>query len=378
MRLLDRYLLRELLTPLGYCLGGFLVFWVSFNLISDLDDLQREKLKAIEVAHYYLLRTPRLLEEIVLPAALLLALLYTLTNHARHNELTAMRAAGLSLLRLCVPYFGVGLFFSASLYLLNEHWVPNSTDLAEQIRKRRAADQAGGASRQWHHELTFRNDRDGRLWRILAYNVETGEMREPYVQWTRPDGSRQELIAERGLRTNGVWTFYNVRQSMPASSPDAVVLWQRTNELAVAEFLETPEQIKSEIKISRLISQVNRIKAARRVQLSIAEILDYKRLNPELRPRDRALLDTQLHARLAAPWTCLVVVFIAIPFGAQSGRRNVFVGVASSILIFFGYFVLQQIGMAVGTGQYVPPLLAAWLPNAAFGGAGFWFTLRVR
>ncbi len=51
-----------------------------------------------------------------------------------------------------------------------------------------------------------------------------------------------------------------------------------------------------------------------------------------------AMLNTQLHGRLAAPWTCLVVVFIAIPFGSLSGRRNVLVGVASSILICFVFF----------------------------------------
>ena len=46
----------------------------------------------------------------MLPIALLLALLYALTNHARHNEITAMRAAGVSLWRLCVPYFVIGLW----------------------------------------------------------------------------------------------------------------------------------------------------------------------------------------------------------------------------------------------------------------------------
>ena len=373
MRLLDRYLLRELVTPLGYCLGGFLIFWISFDLISSLDEFQSEKLKPYEIAQYYAVKLPELLV-VVLPVALLLALLYALTNHARHHELTAMRAAGLSLLRLCVPYFGVGLFLSVTLYLLSEHWVPNSADLGEQIRKRHTDKQTNTVDRQWIRGLTFQNDRDVRLWRIQAYNVETGEMREPYVQWTRSDGSRQELIAERGLRTNGVWTFYNVRQSTPASSPDALVLWQHTNELAVAEFSETPERIKSEIKISKL--DVESFRSVRKAQLSIREILEYKRLHPGGTGKN-AMLDTKLHGRLAAPWTCLVVVLIAIPFGAPSGRRNLFVGVASSILICFAYFVLQQLSLALGT-RGMPPVLAAWLPNVVVGSAGFLFALRVR
>ena len=52
MRLLDRYLLRELLIPLGYCLGGFLVFWIAFDLFSDLGAFQQEKLKPLEIGEY--------------------------------------------------------------------------------------------------------------------------------------------------------------------------------------------------------------------------------------------------------------------------------------------------------------------------------------
>ena len=69
---------------------------------------------------------------------------------------------------------------------------------------------------------------------------------------------------------------------------------------------------------------------------------------------------------------------IAIPFAAASGRRNVFVGVASSISICFIYFVLLRIGLALGSGGYAPPWLAAWFPNVSFGLTGLWLAARVR
>ena len=47
MRLLDRYLLREVLIPFGYCLSGFLIFWISFDLLTEVDDFQRQKLQAL-------------------------------------------------------------------------------------------------------------------------------------------------------------------------------------------------------------------------------------------------------------------------------------------------------------------------------------------
>jgi lipopolysaccharide export LptBFGC system permease protein LptF len=39
MRLLDRYLFRELLVPLAYCLGGFLIFWNAYDLFTELQEM---------------------------------------------------------------------------------------------------------------------------------------------------------------------------------------------------------------------------------------------------------------------------------------------------------------------------------------------------
>ena len=65
-----------------------------------------------------------------------------------------------------------------------------------------------------------------------------------------------------------------------------------------------------------------------------------------------------------------MVVLIAIPFGAPSGRRNVFYGVAGSLALGFAFFVLQRLGFALGQGGQVAPWLAAWLPNIFFTGTG--------
>ena len=99
MRLLDRYLLRELLVPLFYCLVGFQIFWLAFDLFGNLQAYQDHNLDWRKIIEITLLRVPNFLNT-VLPIALLLALLYTLTNLVRHNELTAMRSAGVSLARI--------------------------------------------------------------------------------------------------------------------------------------------------------------------------------------------------------------------------------------------------------------------------------------
>ena len=109
----------------------------------------------------------------------------------------------------------------------------------------------------------------------------------------------------------------------------------------------------------------------------MAEVLDYLRLHrDDLTPRDAWWLRTQLQEQMAAPWTCVVVVLIAVPFGATTGRRNVFAGVASGIMICFGYFLLLRLGLALGSGGLLPAWVAAWMPNVTFALIGLWMMRR--
>jgi len=376
MRLLDRYLLRELLIPFGYCLIGFLIFWMSFDIFAQLSDFQKLRLKPIEVAGYYLVRTPETLV-MVLPIAFLLALLYALTNHARHNELTAMRAAGVSLLRLSIPYLVLGFLFSLGVFATNELWVPQSVEAAEEILNRHQARRGEATQKDWESKAGFYHSQDGdkdrRWWLVESYNLVTGDMIRPRVIWLPPDGTRREILAESAAYLDRVWTFTNVHvleySGVAGTLPEQI----EREFLSMPVFVETPEQFKSQIKINKL----NSFKSVRKAQLSVREILDYERLHPGDTGK-HTMLDTKLHGRLAAPWTCFIVVLIALPFGAATGRRNVAVGVASSILICFTYFVLLQLALALGTGGYVLPWIAAWSPNAFFALVGLALIWRAR
>jgi lipopolysaccharide export LptBFGC system permease protein LptF len=187
------------------------------------------------------------------------------------------------------------------------------------------------------------------------------------------------MKADRAVRSNDEWKFFNVQEyNEPPESRALLVPIMQTNVMVFPEFTETPEEIKSEIKISGADrSQRSGSGTGLKLpELSIREILSYLSLHPQ--PQRQNELYTKLYGRLAAPWTCLVAVLIAIPFGAGGGRRNVFVGVASSIAICLLYYFLQPLCLTFGSAGYMPPWLAAWLPNLVFGVAGLWMTARVR
>jgi lipopolysaccharide export system permease protein len=370
MRLLDRYLFRELLTPMAYCLGGFLIFWISYDLFTELDELQKQKLHLLDVIGYSAARTPEFLVTI-LPVALLLALLYTLTNQARHNEITAMRAAGVSLWRICAPYFAVGLAASGALFALNELLVPRSTAWADEVLHRYVPNPDDNATQQGN--LGYYNARARRLWQFTAYRAQPAELAGPKVTWPLPDGAWREIKAERAIYARGTWTFFNAIEYEQASENAQEVPLLATNLLAMPQFGETPKDIERFIRFSKYYS-LN----SKKLNIPLAELWKYLRSRPDLMPKQASYFWTKFDGRLALPWTCLVVVLIAIPFGAASGRRNLFFGVAGSIFICFSFFVVQQFSLAFGSGGHLPPWLAAWLPNLLFAAAGLVLMARIR
>jgi lipopolysaccharide export system permease protein len=369
MRLLDRYLFRELLMPLTYCVSGFLIFWVSFELFGRLDDLQSAKLHLLDVLELCIAWAPDCLVT-ALPIALLLGLLYTLSHHSRYNEITAMRAAGISLWRICMPYFVVGFLLSLALFALNEYGVPKSSDWADGILQRYVPKQETVPENRMHG---FQTDRAHRTWLFADDDLQIPRLDRVQVNWILPDDSSRQLNADHAVRTNGVWTFYAVTEYIQHRPGGPFFNLLQTNVLAMPEFTETPADIARELHFSRYEGI-----QSLRLDLPLSELWPYLRAHPNL-PRAKASeWWTKFHGRLAEPWTCLVVVLIAIPFGAASGRRNLFFGVAGSIFICFAFFVVQKVSLAVGAGGHMPPWLAAWLPNLVFGAVGIFLTARVR
>jgi lipopolysaccharide export LptBFGC system permease protein LptF len=104
--------------------------------------------------------------------------------------------------------------------------------------------------------------------------------------------------------------------------------------------------------------------------LSIPELKDYLVNNADFPEGALAPFRTYLSHRAAMPWSCLVVVLIAAPLGIVFNRRGVLAGVASSIFIFFGMIVTTNLFLALGKGQRVSAVVAAWTPNAIIGVIG--------
>lgn len=381
MRLIDRYLIREWLFPFVYCLTGFMVLWIAFDLLAELDEFTEAQMSAGEVASYYWVTMPEHFF-VVVPVALLLSLMYAINQHARQNEFIAIRNAGVGMLRMSTPYLIVGGLLSAGMFCSNEYWLPNSLREGAILRISNVQAEENPETTKldptWEVDVKFRNSAANRNWQIPAFNPKEGKMSgvgdKPIViswKWDE-DQPKRDLMAASGVWENGGWTFYNVRDYRPTEGFPESHPMKFHQKLVMDEFDETPVQIEGELKISPLFEK----RAHKRWSVSLAEIDGYGRLHPEMEKEKKAILDAQYQARLAEPLTCLIVVLIAIPFAAPSGRRNAAVGVSVGIVVCLAFFMVQQMSMAF-VGQYSAHV-AAWTPHALFGGISAWQITRVR
>jgi lipopolysaccharide export system permease protein len=361
MRLLDRYVLRNFLEPFLICFAGFIGIWLIFDLSDNITDFVDAKVSFKEVAGYYLTQLPYFIL-LALPVGLLLALLYSLSQMSRRNEIIAMLTAGRSIARLLLPLIIVGLVATAGCLALNYRLAPHAEAMKkvalEQITKKDKKKKKDELQQIEQH--LFRDRMNNRTWYVQKLRLSNTTLNGVHVTQQDEEGNitrkwyASKAVYDQRLRQ---WTLFRGMVVEFNREGDIVnkELFQGGGRV-ITDFTETPWRIAS----SQLEAQ----------NLSIPELHEYLRFNADFPEAQLAPYKTNLADRWAFPWSCFVVVFIAAPLGIVFSRRGVLAGVAASLFIFFIMILVRYLFLALGKGGRLDPLVAAWLPNAAFLGVG--------
>ena len=358
MRLLDRYLVRNFLLPYLYCVLGFLAVWLVFELGSHATEFVSGGVPLKGIVAFYGSQLPSI-ALIVLPIALLLALLYCLGRMSQSNELLAMLSSGVSLGRILVPIFVIGFLVTGVSTLLSYAPAPRA-DAQREIAE--AQIEAGHKFERLQYTLgyLFRNHADKRLWYVEKMWTDLGKPMEgiQIIQQNADDAITDKLYASQGAfdEARHAWTFKDVM--LVHYTPDGQVdTKQNLPAYEVADWSETPWRI--------LSAQLQPDK------LTVPELNQYLSINADLNRAQLAPFRTYQRVRWSLPWGCLVVVLFAAPLGIVYQRRSVIAGVATAIFLFLGILFCDNLFRALGGGDRgISPFWAAWTTNAVFGAIG--------
>ena len=350
MRLLDHYIVRNFLQPYLYCIIGFLSIWLIFD-ISDNSSIIFDKNAPLRlVLQFYWTQIPQVLV-ILLPVSLLLALLFSLGRMSRANEIVSMLTAGVSVPRVIFPLLVIGLLTTGVTQALNYSLAAHA-----ELARKNFIDQVnrGGPRETTIDAQVFRNRTDNRTWYIAHFKPETNRFSGVHVvqQDGRGNIFRDYIATEAQYEPSSRrWIFEKVKL-VDYDLAGNITRSKIVPFLIVSGWSETPYRLASA--------------NVRPEFLGIAELRHYLEANADFPETLLAPFRTQLEYRWALPWTCFVVTIMAAPLGIGFSRRGILASVAAAIALVFTMNFLTHLFLALGEGDRVSPVVAAWTPNAIF------------
>ena len=357
MKLLTKYVLREFLVPLGYCLAGFVSIYVLFELFGSFSRLVEAKLPFATVVQYFCGYLAPFFHYLA-PAAMMLATLYTMWSFCRHSEIVAMRSSGVSFLAIVKPLLAVAVLMAGFVAWVNESYVPRHAQWAKRLRA--ASFSLEKVARE--DKIAYRNTPANRFWTADALADDTtAHLLDVKVTVDRDSGVRlMAVAAERADYVDGEWWFTN--PTVRHYGPDGSEVATPTPELdamglrVFPEFREKP----SDIALQNQDWRYNSVRSKRR----------FIRTHRDLDAQQRRDFTYDAWAQALSPLACLVITLFAIPAGIASGRQSVFKGVLGALGLYFSFYGLV-IGCWVLESRWaVPPVAAAVLPYVVFLAVG--------
>ena len=371
-RILDRHVLREWLTILGIVLGATFGILMLQEMYDSFPDLRENRASSSEMLRYYAVVAPSFLS-IVLPVSVLVSVLYTFSQLHRHNEIIAMRGAGVGLLRITRWIWAGAAAFSGVLFYLNSTLIPWSVEQSRVVfdnvkyrhQEKLAADieQIGLVG-----PVTYSNRADGRLWLMGSFSAYSHRgLSAMVVELDSMRREKRRIVAHEALwdEDTGRWTFLQGREIIFDPITAEVI-----GQIRQFEREEYPEFRENPLWMMRLDKKPRDLSL-----FELAGILD----SAETADNPRLLsYAVRYHSLLASAFGCLIAAGLAVPFAVSGVRVNPAVGVSKSIGLFVVFWILTVVGNQLGEQATLPPLAAAWLPNVVMGAAAVWFLWRER
>jgi len=401
MKVLDRYIIREFLKVLTFGIIALILVSTVVDIFERVDNIVKHKPPFSVTLTFFVARIPQVLF-MICPISILLSTLLITGAFARHNEIVAMLASGVSIYRTMVPLLVIGLVVSLLMFGLNEFIVPTANRIAEESK--RIMNGKPDKRKLAKIQIWFRGIKEKRIYYINAlipephyeiHGLTVFELNKQFLPVKRLDAQRavyslppsqtqeQEeqkqktwmpnilpktlrhlIYSENQEETHyelGTWTLYQgIERSLGNSGKKTIINFQERRDYHIPRSFE---EFRRETKDPEDMNYRELREYIRALTESGYDVLEY-------------IVD--LRAKLSYPFVSLVMIIIGFPFALKSPRSGAAMGVGLSVFIGITYWVILQLGISLGHAHILPPSLAAWISHVFFASAGFYLILSTR
>lgn len=355
MRILDRYILREILPPFAIALVVLSFVLIIPFIIELAEQLIQKGVSWPTILRLMVTLLPAQLG-LTIPMALLISVLIAFGRLSGDREIVVLMACGVSPYRLLRPVFGFALVAAAATLWVMVEAIPNANQTYREITTRIVADRAEGQVRPRVFFEDFPNT-------VL------------YVREVPPAGGWQDVVAA-DTRNATQPILYVARSGRMVVNREARTIQmvledgaQHTTKAAdpaayeIARFKELVLSLDPESVFPR----VGPARGER--EMTIAELQEL-RATIEARnlPFHRPVIE--IHKKFSIPIACLVFAVLAVGLGVTNRKDGKLASFVLGLAVIFTYYVLMFGAEAMAKGALIPAWWAMWIPNVLLGAAG--------
>ncbi len=359
MGILEKYFLREYLKIFSLALSALVIIYLLIDFFEKIRRFIEYGADPLPVLAFFSFKLPRIIFEVT-PLALLIATVLLLSSFSRTHEITAIKASGVSLIRVMIPLLGMGLVVGLILLMANRSFIAK-TNLQSKIIKQTQIEKKPQTAYLKQQRVWLRLDSRTFL-NIQLIEPSQEVMYGVSLYKLTPDFSLQETLEAKELRyENGQWLMVNgiYRTFEPDFKIHTEMFEKRPMTLD-----RTPEDFQNIM--------------LREDEMTYEELELYQeRLSREGFNARR--YQVELSSRAALPFVSFIMVLIGIPSGLRGGSRaGLAKGIGLCLIIAMAYWFVLSLSISLGRGGVLPPLLSAWLANITFAGIGGYLFLQIR
>jgi lipopolysaccharide export system permease protein len=359
-----RYLLKELFPSFFLGLVGF-TFILLTGRILQLTELFVNK--GIPLAYilkllYFLLPSFLVL---TIPMATLLSVLLTFNRLSSDNEITALKAAGVSLYQMTPPVWLVALGATLATTVLSLYALPQANQASRSLLFEMASRKAHAGVR----ERVFNDDFQGLVLYVERVIPRTFQWENVFISDSRNAGEVHTIIA---------------RQGMVLSDPQLLTVTLRLKNGSIHKLGDEPDAYEKidfntyDLRLSLKTGWKEKKNGEKHpADMSLGELAKAVQAL-RLKKADAKPQLIKIHEKFSIPFACLVFGIIGVPLGLQSRstRAGKSIGFAWSIGVLLVYYLLTNTGTSLAERGAIPLEVGMWGANALFLGLGVYLLVK--
>jgi len=364
-KIISRYIFREIALPFFLILFVLTFVLLMGKILQIMDLMVNKGISVVDILHLVMLIMPSFLM-FTIPIALLVSILIAMGTFSADNEITALKAAGVSLLQIYYPVAVASLLTFICTIVIGYYLVPQSNFATKKLLFELATQNASIGIK----EKVFNSDFKDLL--VYADKIPAnGEYMEGVIISDKRSTEEQNTIIAR-------------KAFLVADTKRMIVKLRLENGSIHTVSPDLKNYRKVDFRIYDLILDLSTTLATyseeykSSTEMTLTELLERMK-KPGLDGSAIRELAIEVHKKFSIPLSCIFFGLLALPLGITSHRAVKSRGFAVGIIIVAAYYLLRIGGEALAETGRLSPAVGVWTPNVIFAIIGvllFYFAYR--